>query len=401
MKGDPRDLGFATRAIHAGQPPDPRTGSVAVPIYQTSTYVHDALGEHKGYEYARVHNPTRRALEENVAALEGGLDAHAFASGMTAIQTLMTLLETGQHAVVSRNVYGGTFRFFTQVLSRYGLRFSWVDTRDLDAIRDAITPETRMVYVETPTNPLMEITDLAAAAEIAHEAGAVLAVDNTFLTPYLQRPLDLGADVVVHSTTKYLNGHSDSIGGVLVSSRPEHAEWFAFVSKSAGGILSPFDSFLVMRGIKTLAVRMDRHESNARALVEVLTGHPAVESVLYPGLPDHPGHEVQARQARGFGAMISFDVGGYGRAKAVLDRVRVMSLAESLGGVESLISHPASMTHASVPEDRRRALGITDGMIRVSVGIEDLDDLRADLEQALEGIARPAARETATTGQPA
>ena len=399
MKGDPKDLGFATRAIHAGQPPDPRTGSVAVPIYQTSTYVHDELGVHKGYEYARVQNPTRRALEENVAALEGGIDAHAFASGMTAIQTLMTLLETGQHVVVSRNVYGGTFRFFTQVLSRYGLRFSWVDTRDLDAIRAAITPETRMVYVETPTNPLMEITDVAAAAEIAHDAGAVLVVDNTFLTPYLQRPLDLGADVVVHSTTKYLNGHSDSIGGVLVSSRPEHAEWFAFVSKSAGGILSPFDSFLVMRGIKTLAVRMERHEANARALVEVLADHPAVESVLYPGLPGHPGHEVHKRQARGFGAMIAFDVGSYERAKTVLDRVRVMSLAESLGGVESLISHPASMTHASVPESRRRELGITDGMIRVSVGIEDLDDLRADLEQALDGTKRFAVREEVAAGR--
>jgi len=401
VKGDPRDLGFATRAIHAGQPPDPRTGAVAVPIYQTSTYVHDELGVHKGYEYARVQNPTRRALEENVAALEGGLDAHAFASGMAAIQTLMTLVETGQHVVVSRNVYGGTYRFFTQVLSRYGLRFSWVDTRDLDAIRKAITPETRMVFVETPTNPLMEITDLAAAADVAHEAGAVLVVDNTFLTPYLQRPLALGADVVVHSTTKFLNGHSDSIGGVLVSSRPEHAEWFAFVSKSAGGVLSPFDSFLVMRGIKTLAVRMERHEANARALVEVLTGHPAVDSVLYPGLPDHPGHEVQVRQASGFGAVVSFDVGSYERAKTVLDRLRVMSLAESLGGVESLISHPASMTHASVPEDRRLALGITPGMIRVSVGIEDLDDLRADLEQALDGVKRHPVREEAATAAPA
>jgi cystathionine gamma-lyase/cystathionine beta-lyase/cystathionine gamma-lyase/homocysteine desulfhydrase len=383
VKGDPKGLGFATRAIHAGQPPDPTTGAVTVPISQTSTYVHDALGEHKGFEYARVQNPTRTALELNVAALEGGASGHAFASGMAAISTLMTLLESGDHAVVSDNVYGGTYRYFTQVLERYGLSFSWVDTTRPEAVVEALTPATRMVYVETPTNPLMGITDLAAVAEIAHRHGARLVVDNTFLSPYYQRPLELGADVVVHSTTKFLNGHSDSIGGVLVAARPDDGEWFSFLQKSAGAVLSPFDSFLVLRGIKTLPVRMDRHESNTARIVELLAGHPRVERVLYPGLPDHPGHEVQKRQASGFGAMVTFEVGGYDAAKRLLDRCRVMSLAESLGGVETLISHPASMTHASVPRAERDKLGLTDGMVRISVGIEDAGDLVGDLEQAL------------------
>jgi cystathionine gamma-lyase/cystathionine beta-lyase/cystathionine gamma-lyase/homocysteine desulfhydrase len=383
VKGDPKGLGFATRAIHAGQPPDPTTGAVTVPIYQTSTYVHDALGEHKGFEYARVQNPTRTALELNVAALEGGASGHAFASGMAAISTLMTLLESGDHAVVSDNVYGGTYRYFTQVLERYGLSFSWVDTTRPEAVVEALTPATRMVYVETPTNPLMGITDLAAVAEIAHRHGARLVVDNTFLSPYYQRPLELGADVVVHSTTKFLNGHSVSLGGVLVAARPDDGEWFAFLQKSAGAVLSPFDSFLVLRGIKTLPVRMDRHESNTARIVELLAGHPRVERVLYPGLPDHPGHEVQKRQASGFGAMVTFEVGGYDAAKRLLDRCRVISLAESLGGVETLISHPASMTHASVPRAERDKLGLTDGMVRISVGIEDAGDLVGDLEQAL------------------
>lgn len=383
MKGDPRDLGFATRAIHAGQPPDPLTGAVTVPIYQTSTYVHDELGRHKGFEYARVQNPTRSALETNVAALEGGRSGHAFASGMAAISTLMTLLKAGDHTVVSRNVYGGTYRFFHHVLERYGLEFTWVDATDPANVEAAMRDATRMVYIETPTNPLMEVSDIAAAAEIAHRHGAVLAVDNTFLSPCLQRPLELGADVVVHSTTKFLNGHSDSIGGVLVARSEEHGEWFAFVQKSAGAVLSPFDCFLVLRGIKTLAVRMDRHESNTRRVVEFLAGHPRVGSVLYPGLPDHPGHAVQKRQASGFGALVTFDLGSYEAAKAVLDRVQVLSLAESLGGVETLISHPASMTHASVPRERREAIGLTEGLIRVSVGIEDVEDLLADLEQAL------------------
>jgi cystathionine beta-lyase/cystathionine gamma-synthase len=386
MKGSTNGLGFSTRAIHAGQRPDPTTGSVTVPIYATSTYVHDELGVHKGYEYARVQNPTRSALEENVAALEGGISGHAFASGMSAIATLMTLVQAGDHVVVSQNVYGGTFRFFTRVLSRYGLEFSWVDTSSLDAIERAMTPRTRMLYLETPTNPLMEVTDIAAAAEIAHRRAAVVAVDNTFLSPYFQRPLELGADVVVHSATKFLNGHSDSVGGVLVASRPEDSEWFAFVQKSEGAILSPFDSFLVLRGIKTLGVRMERHESNGRAVAALLATHPKVKRVLYPGLADHPGHEVQKRQACGFGALITFDLGDFAAAKRFLDRVRVMSLAESLGGVETLISHPATMTHASVPPEERARLGIADGLVRVSVGLEDLADLRDDFEQALTAV---------------
>ena len=386
MKGDPKDLGFSTRAIHAGQPPDPATGSVTVPIYQTSTYVMPALGEQTGYEYARVQNPTRQALEANVASLEGGVAGHAFASGMAAIQALMTRLEAGDHVVASQNVYGGTFRLFDQVLERYGLRFTWVDTSRTERVEAAIEPATRMVYVETPTNPLMEVTDIAAVARIAHEAEALLAVDNTFLSPYFQRPIELGADVVVHSTTKFLNGHSDSVGGVLVSAHQDDAEWFRFVSKSAGAILSPMDSFLVLRGIKTLGVRMERHESNARSVASMLARHPKVVEVLYPGLPDHPGHAVQKRQATGFGALISFDVGGYDAAKRLLDRLEVLTLAESLGGVETLISHPASMTHASVPEAVRRKIGLGDGMVRLSVGIEDLDDLLSDLDRALGAI---------------
>ena len=383
MKGDTKNLGFGTRAIHAGQPPDPATGSVTVPIYQTSTYVHDELGVHKGYEYARVQNPTREALEANVASLEGGVSGHAFASGMSAISTLMTLVKTGEHVVASQNVYGGTFRLFRQVLERYGLEFTWVNTSNLGTVEDAITDKTRMVYVETPTNPLMEITDIAAAAEIAHRHDAILAVDNTFLSPCFQRPLELGADVVVHSTTKFLNGHSDSIGGVLIAARPEHSEWFAFVQKSAGAILSPFDCFLVLRGLKTLAVRMERHEASGRAVAAFLNGHDKVRRVLYPGLSAHPGHEVQKRQATGFGALITFDLGGYDAVKTFLDRLRVLSLAESLGGVETLISHPASMTHASVPAEERARIGIGDGLVRASIGLEDVDDLLADLEQAL------------------
>ncbi|HEX5761320.1 MAG TPA: PLP-dependent aspartate aminotransferase family protein [Thermoanaerobaculia bacterium] len=390
MKGDPKHLGFSTRAIHAGQPPDPTTGSVTVPIYATSTYVHDELGRHKGFEYARVQNPTRTAFEQNIAALEGGLAAHAFASGMSAIACLMTLLKAGDHAVVSHTTYGGTYRYLSRVLERYDLRFSWVDTSDLAAVEHAFTPATRMLYVETPTNPLMDVTDLAAAAELAHARGAVLAVDNTFLSPYLQRPIDLGADFVVHSGTKFLNGHSDSLGGVLVSTRAEDAEWFALVQKSAGAVLSPFDAFLHLRGVKTLAVRMDRHQANARAVADFLVQHGRVRRVLYPGLPDHPGHAVQKRQARGFGSILTIDLGGYEAAKAMLDRLRVWSLAESLGGVESLASHPASMTHASIPEERRAELGLTDGLVRLSVGIEDVEDLLADLDQALAGV--PTAR---------
>jgi cystathionine gamma-lyase/cystathionine beta-lyase/cystathionine gamma-lyase/homocysteine desulfhydrase len=386
LKGDPKDLGFATRAIHAGQAPDPTTGSVAVPIYQTSTYVHQALGVHQGYEYARVQNPTREALEENVASLEGGIAGHAFASGMAAIQAITTLLKAGDHAVVSRNVYGGTYRLFTQILERYDLSFSWVDTTDVAKVEAAMTPKTKLVFVETPTNPLMEVSDLRAIAGVAHERGALLAVDNTFMSPYFQRPIELGADMVVHSTTKFLNGHSDSVGGVLVTSREEDAEWFRFVIKSAGAILSPLDSFLVMRGIKTLAVRMERHEANARTLAAFLADHPKVRTILYPGLPDHPGHELQQRQATGFGALITFDLGDHEQAERFLNELRVLSLAESLGGVETLISQPATMTHASVPEAVRNELGILPGMVRMSVGIEEVDDLQADLDRALAAI---------------
>ncbi len=386
MKGDPRRYGFATRAIHAGQPPDAATGAVTVPIYMTSTYVHDGLGEHKGFEYTRVHNPTRFALEDNVAALEGGATGHAFASGMAAISALLTLVKTGEHVVVSQDVYGGTYRFFTQVLERYGLRFSWIDATSPEAIEAAMEPQTKLLFLETPTNPLMQITDLAEAAEIAHRHGALVAVDNTFLSPYLQQPLTLGCDVVVHSTTKYLNGHSDALGGVLIAKDREQGDWFYFVQKSAGAVMSPFDAFLLLRGIKTLPVRMERHEANARTIAAFLADHPKVRRVLYPGLPDHPGFAIQQRQARGFGAMISFDLGSYDAAKRCLDRLEVMSLAESLGGVETLISHPATMTHASVPAERRATLGIGDGMVRISVGIEDRDDLLADLARGLDAV---------------
>lgn len=386
MKGDPRNLGFSTRAIHAGQEPDPRTGAVAVPIYQTSTYVQKGLGEPAEFEYARVQNPTRSALEANLAALEVGVSGHAFASGMSAISCLITLLKAGDHAVLSRNVYGGTFRFFSRIMESYQVSFTWVDATDLRNIEAAMTPRTKMVYIESPSNPVIEIVDIAGAAKIAHAGGAFLAVDNTFLSPYFQRPLEHGADVVVHSTTKFLNGHSDSIGGALITARPEHSEWFYFVQKSMGAILSPFDSFLVIRGIKTLPVRMERHEQNARAVIDYLVGHPKLKAVYWPGLPEHPGHELHKRQATGFGAMISIEMGTFAAAKVMLDRVRVMSFAESLGGVESLISHPATMTHASVPPERRAEIGITEGLVRISVGLEDVKDLIDDLDQALSAV---------------
>ncbi len=386
LKGDPSKLAFATRAIHAGQSPDPTTGAVTVPIYQTSTYSQASLGENTGFEYARSQNPTRFALEDLVASLEGGVKGHAFASGMAAISCLMTILKAGDHVVVSQNVYGGTFRYFTRVLEKFGLSFSWIDTTSLEAVEAAMTPSTRMVYLETPSNPLMEVTDIAAVAEIAHAHGAKVAVDNTFLSPYFQQPLALGADFVVHSTTKFLNGHSDSISGALVSKAVEDGEWFTLSQKSAGGILAPFECFLVMRGIKTLAVRMERHEANTRAIVDFLTRHRAVRGVLFPGLPTHPGHEIQKRQASGFGSMISIELGSYANAKAMLDSMRLWALAESLGGVESLISHPASMTHASIPLERRDALGITEGLVRLSVGIEAVEDLLADLEQGLNAV---------------
>jgi cystathionine beta-lyase/cystathionine gamma-synthase len=379
-----RALRFSTICIHAGQEPDPSTGAIITPIYQTSTYVQEAVGQHKGYEYARTQNPTRFALEKNVAAIEGGRAAFAFASGMAAIGAVATLLRSGDHVVVTDNTYGGTFRLFDKVLSRYQLQFSWVDTSRPDAIERAIRPETRMLFVETPTNPVMRLTDLAGAAAIARAHALRLVVDNTFASPCLQRPIELGADLVIHSTTKYLNGHSDSVGGIVIAARDEDAEWLKFIQNAEGAILSPLDSWLVLRGTKTLAVRMAQHNVNGQALAEFLAGHPRVTQVFYPGLPSHPQHELAKRQMRGFGGMLAFDVGTDAAARRVCNRVRLMALAESLGGVETLICHPASMTHASVPPERRAAIGLTDSLVRISAGIEDPQDLIDDIRQALE-----------------
>lgn len=376
-------MGFSTDCIHAGNEPDPRTGAVSVPIYQTSTYVQDGLGKHKGYEYARTQNPTREALEENLAVLEEGAGARAFASGMAAITAVSTFVKAGEHVVCSNMTYGGTHRYYTKILARYGVEFSFVDTSDAEAVRAAFRSDTRLLHLESPANPTMTVCDIALLCQIAHERGALAVVDNTFASPYLQKPLVLGADFVVHSTTKFLNGHSDSIGGIAVAKNPEHVEWLAFVQNSSGAILSPLDSWLVLRGIKTLAVRMERHESNGREIARFLAAHPKVQKTNYPGLPDHPQHALAKRQMRGFGAMISFELGSYEAASAFLARVKLCSLGESLGGVETLISHPATMTHASIPEQERRRLGVTPGLVRVSVGIEDVEDLIADLEQAL------------------
>jgi cystathionine beta-lyase/cystathionine gamma-synthase len=377
---------FSTICLHAGQEPDPSTGAIITPIYQTSTYVQEELGKHKGYEYGRTHNPTRSALERNLAAIEGGKSAFAFASGMAAIAAIGTMLQAGDHVIVTDNVYGGTFRLFEQVLTRYRLSFSYVDTSDLDAVERAVTPTTRMLFVETPSNPILTLTDLEAAAALAHRHGLHLVVDNTFASPYLQRPIELGADIVTHSTTKYLNGHSDSVGGIVVATRDSDIEWLRFVQNAGGAILSPFDSWLVLRGTKTLPLRMQRHNTNGAALAEFLTSHPKVHHVYYPGLASHPQHALARRQMRGFGGMVSFELGSLNAARRLLKAVRLFSLAESLGGVETLISHPATMTHASVPADRRNALGITDGLVRVSVGLEDIEDLKEDLEQALDCV---------------
>ncbi len=382
----PPDARFATICLHAGQVPDPTTGAIITPIYQTSTYVQEGLGQHKGYEYARTQNPTRSALEANLAAIEGGMAAFAFSSGMAAINAIVSQLTSGDHVVVSSNVYGGTFRLFERVLTRYQLSFSYVDTGDLDLTARAFTPATKLLFVETPSNPVMRLTDLAAAAALAHSRGIRLVVDNTFASPALQRPLELGADLVTHSTTKYLNGHSDSVGGVVIARRQEDCEWLQFIQNAGGAILSPMDSWLVLRGTKTLPLRMARHCDNGRALAEFLEAHPAVRQVYYPGLPSHPQHELAARQMKDFGGMLAFDLVSLERARHVLNRVRLMSLAESLGGVETLISHPATMTHASVPPEQRAALGISDGLVRISAGLEDIDDLKSDLVQALEGL---------------
>ncbi len=376
-------MGFATKAIHAGQEPDLATGAVTVPIYQTSTYVQESLGKHKGFEYARTQNPTRLALEKNLAALEGGLAGHCFASGMSAIHAVMLLLKAGDHVIVSDNTYGGTYRLCEQVMRRFGLDFSYVDTTEVANVDAAIRPETKLIFLETPTNPVMQMADLEGLGKLAKDRGIRLAMDNTFMSPYFLRPIEWGADIVVHSTTKYLNGHSDSVGGVVVTTKPEDAERIGFLQNAVGAILSPFDSFLIMRGTKTLAVRMRQHDSNGRVVAGFLAEHPKVKKVYYPGLGSYPQHERAKKLMSGFGGMIAFEMGSLAAARSVLDNVRLCALAESLGGVETLISHPASMTHASVPVDKRNQLGITDGLVRISVGIEDVEDIITDLDAAL------------------
>jgi len=380
--------GFSTRAIHDGQSPDPTTGAVNVPIYASSTYAQEEIGKNRGYEYSRVSNPTRTALEENLASLEGGTSAHVFSSGMAAIAALVAMLKTGDHVICGSNVYGGTPRLFDRIIANYGIIFTYVDTTDPEQVRRAIQPNTRLVHIETPTNPMIQVTDIRAIAEICHEhrgAGQSidLSVDNTFMSPYFQRPIEWGADIVMHSTTKFLNGHSDGLGGVLVATTPEHKESFEFVQKCTGGILSPFECFLVLRGVKTLAVRMKQHEVNGRAIASYLVAHPSLPVVLYPGLPQHPQHELARRQMSGFGALITFETGSLEKANAVLRRLKICTVGESLGGVETLISHPASMTHAALGEEGRAKIGLSDGMLRISVGIEDVDDLLEDLEQGL------------------
>lgn len=389
---DARERGrFATRAVHAGQEPDPTTGAIMTPIFQTSTYVQDGVAEpRRGYEYARVTNPTRTALEANLAALEDARHGACFASGLAAIEALLkATLEAGDHVVSGIHVYGGTERMFRTVWSRFGLDFSFVDTADLDALRQAVRPETRLVHIETPSNPMMRVSDITACAEIAAEAGALLSVDNTFATPWLQRPLELGADVVMHSTTKYLGGHSDVIGGALVTNDDELAEAFHYQQKSTGGVPGPFDCWLVLRGTKTLHLRMEAHCRNAGRVAAFLEGHPATTRVLYPGLASHPHHELASRQMRDFGGMLSVDLGTAERAKRFATATRVFALAESLGGVESLLSVPAAMTHASVPEEKRERMGLGPGLVRISVGVEDPDDLVEDLEGALAACGEP------------
>jgi cystathionine beta-lyase/cystathionine gamma-synthase len=376
-------LRFATRAVHAGQVPDPLAGAVMTPIYQTSTYVQQGLGKHKGYEYARTSNPTREALERNVAALEGARYGFAFSSGLAALDAVIKLQSAGDHVVSGENVYGGSHRQMTHIWARLGLTFTFVDGGDNTAVAAAVTPKTKLVYAETPTNPMMRLCDLAATGEIARKAGALFVVDNTFATPFFQQPLQFGADIVLHSTTKYLNGHSDMIGGLLVTSRDDLAERLAFLQNSSGAVPGPFDCWLALRGAKTLALRMRQHDASGRRIAEWLGTQPRVKRIYYPGLPSHPQFELARRQMKGFGGMISIDLGDLGVARRFVERTKIFALAESLGGVESLIGHPASMTHASVPREMRERMGLTDSLVRLSVGIEDVDDLIADLDQAL------------------
>lgn len=372
-----------TLCVHAGPGPEPTTGAVNTPIYATSTFAYQAFGQHRGFEYSRTANPTRLALEEAVAQLEGGADACAFASGMAAIDAITDLLQPGDHIVAAHNLYGGTYRLFTTITQRHGLAVSFVDATDLDTLAAAFTPRTKMLFLESPTNPLMAVVDLAAASRLAHERGALVVVDNTFLSPVLQKPLLLGADLVVHSTTKYLNGHSDAVGGVVIAKDPRLSEELHRIQNAAGAIMGPFDAYLVLRGIRTLALRMAAHEEGGRRVAAFLAQHPKVLRVYYPGLPSHPQHQLAARQQKGFGAMVAFDLGSLAAARQVAEALRVFTLAESLGGVESLVCHPATMTHASVPSEERERLGIGDGLLRLSVGVEDPEDLVADLEQAL------------------
>lgn len=378
--------GFATRAIHSGQEPDPLTGAVTVPIYPTSTYVQQGIGEHKGYEYSRVSNPTRARLEQNLASLEGGLAAPVFASGMAAINAVASMLKSGDHVVCGNDLYGGTPRLFNQVMAGFGLEFSYVDTSDVANVERAIRKNTRLVYIETPTNPLMRLSDIAAISRISHRRRVEVVVDNTFMSPYFQQPIALGADMVIHSTTKFLNGHSDGLGGVVVCTKPEQAEKLAFLQKAAGAILSPFECWLVLRGVKTLAARMEIHDRSGRIVAEFLASHRKVKKVLYPGLKSHLQHSLARQQMSGFGSMITFETGSLKNANKMLKKVRVCSLGESLGGVETLISHPATMTHAALGEKGRKAIGITDGLVRISVGIEDVEDIVGDLDQALSAI---------------
>ncbi len=379
--------GFATKAIHVGQEPDPSTGAVVPPIYATTTYAQQEIGKNKGYDYSRAGNPTRTRIERNLAALEGGTSAHVFASGMASIVAVtQCFLKKGDHLVCGHNVYGGVPRLFNQVISNYGVEFSYVDTSNLDAVEKAMRRNTKIVWIETPTNPLMVLTDIKEVARIAHAGDAELVVDNTFMSPYFQRPLELGADMSMHATTKFLNGHSDGLGGVIVGTKPHHAEKLAFMQKAAGAILSPFECWLVLRGVKTLAVRMEQHDRNGRLVAAFLRQHEKVKKVLYPGFTDHPQYELAKRQMKGFGSMITFETGSIKNANKMLRKVRVCTLGESLGGVETLISHPASMTHAALGEAGRKKIGLTDGMVRISVGIEDADDIIADLDQALAAI---------------
>jgi cystathionine beta-lyase/cystathionine gamma-synthase len=375
--------GFSTRAIHVGNDPDPSTGAVAPAIFATSTYAQEELGKTKGYDYSRAGNPTRTRLEQNLASLEGGIAAPVFASGMAAVGALCQLMKSGDHVVASNNLYGGVPRLFNQVMVNFGLEFTYVDTADPRNVERAIRKKTRYVYIETPTNPLMGLTDIAAVGAIAHQRGCEVVVDNTFMSPYFQQPIKLGADLVLHSTTKFLNGHSDGLGGVLVCTTKEQAEKLAFIQKAAGAIMSPFECWLVLRGVKTLAVRMKQHDESGRVMADYLSRHRKVKQVFYPGLKSHPQYELACRQMSGFGSMITFETGSLSNAKRLLKRVRVCTMGESLGGVETLISHPASMTHAAIGKKGRKAIGLTNGMVRISVGIEDVEDLIADLEQAL------------------